>query len=64
MPCWHQPFYTFNGERKFVPLGEFMDLLPETFDTKVTRNFRARNYQAFEMGMDHLNDDDEYIRSR
>ena len=63
MPCWHQPFYTYVGERKLVPIGEFIDLLPDQFDPTVTRSFRAKNYQSFELGLDHLNDDDDYINS-
>jgi len=47
--------------REKVEIEEFLDLLPSVFNASHTRNFRAKNYQAFEMGMDHLNDDDDYI---
>ena len=61
MPCWKEPFVTFLGGREKVPIEEFLDLLPQVFNNSHTRNFRAKNYQAFEMGLDHLNDDEEYI---
>ena len=62
MPCWKEPFISFMAGEKDVPVEEFPDLLPDVFDESHTRNFRAKNYQAFEFGLDHLNDDDEYIK--
>ena len=41
----------------------FSDLLPQVFDGSVTRSFRSKNYQAFEFGLDHLNNDGNYILS-
>ena len=61
MPCWKEPFKTFLGGREKVEIEDFIDLLPQVFNKTHSRNFRAKNYQAFEMGLDHLNDDDEYI---
>ena len=61
-PCWKEPFISFLGGREKVEIEEFLDLLPFVFNASHTRNFRSRNYQAFEMGLDHLNDDDQYIQ--
>ena len=61
MPCWHWPFYEMLGYEKEVPIGEFLDQLPTVFSPNISRNFRTKNYQSFELGMDHLNDDDDYI---
>ena len=63
MPCWKEPFVSFLGGREKVPVEQFLDDLPKVFDPKHTRSFRAKNYQAFEFGLDHLNDDDAYIRA-
>ena len=62
MPCWHYPFYQLTNGRFKVPIGEILELLPEAFDPQATRNFRVKNYQSFELGLDHLNDDDDYIQ--
>jgi hypothetical protein len=59
--CWKQPFKKMLGNREKVPIEEFLDLLPKIFDEKIGQNFRAKNYQSFEMGLDHLNNDEEYI---
>jgi hypothetical protein len=56
MPCWGEPFRSFNNGREDLPIGEYLDNLPKLFNASETRNFRSKNYQAFEMGMDHLND--------
>ncbi|CAG5112986.1 Oidioi.mRNA.OKI2018_I69.chr2.g7138.t1.cds [Oikopleura dioica] len=61
MPCWGEPFRSFNNGREDLPVGEFLDNLPKLFNASETRNFRSKNYQAFEMGMDHLNDNTAYI---
>ena len=61
-PCWHEPFDTFLDGRSKVSISDFWDAMPGRWDPHVTRNFRARNYQSFELGMDHLNDDDDYIQ--
>jgi len=61
MPCWKEPFISFLDGEENVPIEEFLDLLPQVFNGSHTRNFRAKNYQAFEFGIDHLNDDDTYI---
>ncbi|CAG5090588.1 Oidioi.mRNA.OKI2018_I69.PAR.g12656.t1.cds [Oikopleura dioica] len=63
-PCWNRPFYQFNGDRLGISTGEFLDSLPENFDPTVSRNFRAKNFQSFELGLDHLNDDPAYIKSQ
>lgn len=62
MPCWKEPFYTFLDGREKVSVGDFLDVLPDVFDMTHTRNFRAKNFQSFEFGMDHFNDDDSYIQ--
>ena len=49
-----------NNETKNVSIGDFLEGLPRTFNRNITRNFRAKNYQSFELGMDHLNDDKDY----
>ena len=36
--------------------------MPEKWDPTVSSSFRARNYQTFELGLDHLNDNDDYIQ--
>lgn len=61
MPCWGEPFRSFNNGREDLPVGEFLENLPKLFNASETRNFRSKNYQAFEMGMDHLNDNTAYI---
>ena len=58
MPCWNWPFYKMLGRRKDVPITEFLDKLPDVFDPTISRNFRAKNYQSFELGLDHLNNND------
>ena len=45
-----------------MSITDFWDAMPGRWDSSVTRSFRARNYQSFELGMDHLNDDDGYIQ--
>ena len=52
-----------NGREK-VPIEEFLESLPSVFNGSHTRNFRAKNYQAFEFGLDHLNDDQNYINTQ
>ena len=49
-----------NGNSKNVSINQFLDNLPHIFDPNISRNFRARNYQSFELGMDHLSDDKTY----
>ena len=61
MPCWNYPYYEMLGNQKNVSIHEFLERLPSIFNTDINRNFRAKNYQSFELGFDHLNDDDEYI---
>ena len=61
MPCWKEPFISFVDGEENVPIEEFLDMLPSIFNATHTRNFRAKNYQAFEFGLDHLNDDESYI---
>ena len=63
-PCWNRPFYQFNGNRLGISTGEFLDNLPENFDPMASRNFRAKNFQSFELGLDHLNDNPAYIKSQ
>jgi hypothetical protein len=62
MPCWKEPFLSFLG-REEVSIEEYLDVLPQIFDEKTTRNFRSKNYQSFEFGLDHLNDDEKYIQT-
>lgn len=64
MPCWNWPFYEMLGNRKDVPINEFLDNLPNVFNANISRNFRTKNYQSFELGMNHLNDDDNYIMEK
>ena len=61
MPCWHQPFVQITNGQYNYSIADFIDLLPTNFDPTATRNFRVKNYQSFELGLDHLRDDDEYI---
>ena len=63
-PCWNRPFYQFNGNRLGILTGEFLDNLPENFDPSASRNFRAKNFQSFELGLDHLNDNPAYVKSQ
>ena len=57
-----EPFITFLDGKEKVPIGDFLNVLPKVFKNDQTRNFRAKNYQSFEFGMDHLNDDEKYIK--
>ena len=60
--CWGEPFTTFLNGREKAPITDFWDKMPENWDPTVSSNFRARNYQSFELGLDHLNDNDDYIQ--
>ena len=44
-----------------MPFDDFIKILPDRFNSSAPFNFRVKNWQAFEFGMDHLNHDDEYI---
>ena len=61
MPCWHHPFIEITNGHYNYSITDFIDLLPSRFDPSATRNFRVKNYQSFELGLDHLREDDEYI---
>ena len=61
MPCWHHPFIEITNGQYNYSITDFIDLLPSRFDPSATRNFRVKNYQSFELGLDHLREDDEYI---
>ena len=64
MPCWKEPFFTFLNGTERLPIEQFIDILPDVFNGSQGRSFRTKNYQSFEMGLDHLNDDDEYIQTQ
>jgi galactosylceramide sulfotransferase len=63
--CWGMPFAKFleeNGSLKFgVSPNEFLDRLPEIFNKDTHWSFRAKNFQAFEFGLDNDRDDAEYL---
>ena len=64
MPCWNEPFMSFLGTKQNnVKFETFVERLPNIFSPNHDLSFRAKNYQAFEMGMDHLNEDEGYIES-
>jgi len=60
--CMRVPFAQIAGGRNDMPLDEFIDILPDKFNATMPLNYRVKNWQAFEMGMDHLNDDPDYVR--
>ena len=45
-----------------MSVDDFIDILPDKFNSKLPLNYRVKNWQAFELGMDHLNEDPEYVR--
>ena len=53
-PCWHYPFIEITQGIYNHSIAGFIDLLPDRFDPTTTRNFRVKNYQSFELGLDHL----------
>ena len=53
-PCWHYPFIDITQGVYNHSIAGFIDLLPERFDPTAARNFRVKNYQSFELGLDHL----------
>ena len=63
-PCWYEPYMTFMNGNKYVPFPEYLNMLPDVFDGEKAHSYRSSNYQAFEMGMDHLDNDAMYIMSR
>ena len=42
-------------------VDDFIAILPDKFDPKLPYNYRVKNWQAFELGMDHLNENIMYI---
>lgn len=59
--CWSEPFRTMlNGQLK-VTIGSFLDQLDTIFDPELDWIFRSRNFQAFELGIDYMNDSPQYI---
>ena len=63
LPCWNEPWMSFLDTKLHnVSFENFLEELPGIFDPNRAINFRAKNFQAFEMGMDHLNDNDKYIK--
>ena len=45
-----------------MPVDEFINILPEQFNGSLPYNYRVKNWQAFELGLDHLNDDVDYVK--
>ena len=66
--CWGMPFAALlaqNGTLKFgVSPNEFLEQLPRIFHESVPWSFRAKNFQAFEFGLDNNRDDPEYVRGQ
>ena len=58
--CALLPF-TEIAKKRNMPFDDFLKILPDNFNSSAPFNFRVKNWQAFELGMDHLNDDDEYV---
>ena len=58
------PFVQIADGRADMPFDDFLKILPEKFDPKLPYNYRIKNWQAFELGMDHLNEHDSYVKSR
>ena len=52
-----------NG-RLNVTVGDFLEQLDKKFDPEVNWIFRTRNFQAFELGLDYMNDSQEYLREQ
>ena len=58
--CARVPFAQIAG-RNDMKVDDFIAILSDKFDPKLPFNYRVKNWQAFELGMDHLNEDPIYI---
>ena len=56
------PFTQIADGNNTMSVDDFIDILPDKFNSKLPLNYRVKNWQAFELGMDHLNEDPEYVR--
>lgn len=45
-----------------MDVDDFINVLPDRFNASMPFNYRVKNWQAFELGMDHLNEDLDYVR--
>ena len=54
---------TCKNDPKKVPIGEYLEYLPENFNPQAGHSFKTKNYQSFELGLDHLNNNEDYIKS-
>ena len=60
--CARVPFAQIANGRNDMPVDEFINILPDKFDPQLPYNYRVKNWQAFELGMDHLNEDVDYVK--
>ena len=58
--CARVPFAQIAGKND-MRVDDFIAILPDKFDPKLPYNYRVKNWQAFELGMDHLNENVTYI---
>ena len=50
-----------EGLKFGVSSNDFLEMLPEAFSAEIPWSFRAKNFQAFELGLDNLNQSPKYI---
>jgi len=70
--CWGMPFAKWMGsaekgefQYKFgVTPNEVLDVLDDVYDGETDWAFRAKNFQAFELGFDYEETDTNYIKSK
>ena len=56
------PFSLIADGQSDMNIDDFIDILPDRFNANMPLNYRVKNWQAFELGMDHLNEDPDYVR--
>ena len=47
-----------------VNSNDFLEMLPEAFKSEIPWSFRTKNFQAFELGLDNLNESPKYISGK
>ena len=56
------PYVQIADGRSDMDVDDFIAILPQKFNSTMPLNYRVKNWQAFELGMDHLNEDPDYVR--
>jgi len=69
--CWGAPYAHWLAEdpsesrvRFGAEISEYLDRLPKIFNKSDSWAFRAKNFQAFELGLDWTRDDKKYVNSK